>query len=236
MRQRACATHVRGLQRRFPFLDEQDIQYTWTGHLSASRSGQPYFGEVEKGVFAVAGCNGSGVARGTLWGRLLAEMASGERSPILDSVLHRAQPGWHISDLANGDVCAVIGFNGDIVQAATSAKEARNGIDIAYSIPDEGSTLWFDMLVMPKNAPHENNGYAYMNYLLKPQVIANITNSIRYANPNQAANQFVAPAVKQDQAIYPPKTVVDKLFTVEELPAAIARLTTRLWTKLKTNT
>lgn len=86
--------HVRGLQRRFPFLDEQDIQYTWTGHLSASRSGQPYFGEVEKGVFAVAGCNGSGVARGTLWGRLLAEMASGERSPILDSVLHRAQPGW----------------------------------------------------------------------------------------------------------------------------------------------
>jgi putative spermidine/putrescine transport system substrate-binding protein/putrescine transport system substrate-binding protein len=142
----------------------------------------------------------------------------------------------YISDLANGNVCAVIGFNGDVVQAAASAKEAKNGIDIAYSIPDEGTTLWFDMVVMPKSAPHEKNGYTYMNYLLEPKVIANISNSIHYANPNAAANEFLTPAVKQDLAIYPPKAVMDKLFTVEELPAAIARLTTRLWTKLKTNT
>jgi putrescine transport system substrate-binding protein len=138
--------------------------------------------------------------------------------------------------LANGNVCAVIGFNGDIVQAAASAKEARNGIEIAYSIPDEGSTLWLDMVVMPKSAPHEKNAYAYMNYLLNPQVIANISNSIHYANPNSAADEFVTPVVKQDLAIYPPNSVMDKLFTVEDLPAAIARLSTRLWTKLKTNT
>lgn len=86
--------HVLGLQRRFPWLTEQDIQYTWTGHLSASRTGQPYFAKVEEGLFAVAGCNGSGVARGTLWGRLLAELASGASSPLLQSVMHRAQPGW----------------------------------------------------------------------------------------------------------------------------------------------
>ncbi|CAI8723792.1 NAD(P)/FAD-dependent oxidoreductase [Pseudomonas serbica] len=86
--------HVLGLQRRFPMLGAQDIQYTWTGHLSASRSGQPYFAKVEEGVFAVAGCNGSGVARGTLWGRLLAELASGIDSPLLQSVIDRAQPGW----------------------------------------------------------------------------------------------------------------------------------------------
>jgi putative spermidine/putrescine transport system substrate-binding protein/putrescine transport system substrate-binding protein len=142
----------------------------------------------------------------------------------------------YVSDLANGNVCVVIGFNGDVVQAAASAKEAGNGIDIAYSIPDEGSTLWLDMVVMPKGAPHEKNGYAYMNYLLKPDVIANISNSIHYANPNLAADALVNPAVKQDLAIYPPKSVMDKLFTVEDLPAAIARLSTRLWTKLKTNT
>lgn len=86
--------HVLGLQRRFPFLTEQDIQYTWTGHLSASRTGQPYFAKVQEGLYAVAGCNGSGVARGTLWGRLLAELASGASSPVLHSVMHRAQPGW----------------------------------------------------------------------------------------------------------------------------------------------
>ncbi len=86
--------HVVGLQRRFPWLTEQDIQHTWTGHLSASRSGQPFFSRLEEGVFAVAGCNGSGVARGTLWGRLLAELASDIGSPMLDAVMRRAQPGW----------------------------------------------------------------------------------------------------------------------------------------------
>ncbi|ROL75539.1 FAD-binding oxidoreductase [Pseudomonas vranovensis] len=86
--------HLRGLQRRFPWFGAEDIQFTWSGHLSASRSGQPYFARVEEGVFAVAGCNGSGVARGTLWGRLLAELASGQGSPLLTSVMARAQPGW----------------------------------------------------------------------------------------------------------------------------------------------
>lgn len=86
--------HLQGLQRRFPWLTAEDIRYTWTGHLSASRSGQPYFAEVERGLYAVAGCNGSGVARGTLWGQLLAELASDQRSPLLDAVLDRARPGW----------------------------------------------------------------------------------------------------------------------------------------------
>ena len=142
----------------------------------------------------------------------------------------------YISDLANGNICAVIGFNGDVVQAAASAKEAGNGINIAYSIPKEGSTLWLDMVVMPKSAPHEKNAYTYMNYLLTPQVIAHISNSIHYANPNLAAHDYLTPDVKQDPATYPSKEVVDTLFTVEDLPAKIARLSTRLWTKLKTNT
>src|SRR5471032_1319949 len=86
--------HVLGLQRRFPWLTEQDIHYTWTGHLSASRSGQPYFAKVQDNLYAIAGCNGSGVARGTLWGRLMAEWASGHQSPLLQSVIQRAQPGW----------------------------------------------------------------------------------------------------------------------------------------------
>ncbi len=73
----------------------------------------------------------------------------------------------------------------------------------------------------------------YMQYFHASKYISN---SVHYANPNLAADQYVVPAVKQDLAIYPPSSVLDKLFTVEELPAAIARLSTRLWTRLKTNT
>lgn len=87
-------THLQGLQRRFPWVTDQHFQYTWTGHLSATRSGEPRFARLERGLHTVAGCNGSGVARGTLWGRLLAEMASGGQSPLLDKVLNQATPGW----------------------------------------------------------------------------------------------------------------------------------------------
>ncbi|MNT50723.1 Gamma-glutamylputrescine oxidoreductase [compost metagenome] len=110
--------HLLGLQRRFPWFTEQDIQYTWTGHLSASRSGQPYFGKVEEGLFAVAGCNGSGVARGTLWGRLLAELASGGDSPVLQAVMRRAQPGW-IPPRPLFDVGAMLRMQVEAVRART---------------------------------------------------------------------------------------------------------------------
>jgi len=110
--------HVMGLQRRFPGLGEQDIHYTWTGHLSASRSGQPYFSKVEEGIYAVAGCNGSGVARGTLWGRLLAEVASGVSSPRLQSVMDRAQPGW-LPPRPFFDIGAVLRMRMEAVRAKT---------------------------------------------------------------------------------------------------------------------
>jgi glycine/D-amino acid oxidase-like deaminating enzyme len=110
--------HALGLQRRFPGLTEQDIDYTWTGHLSATRSGQPYFAKVQERVFAVAGCNGSGVARGTLWGRLLAEMASGASSPLLQSVMDRARPGW-LPPRPFFDIGAVLRMRVEAVRART---------------------------------------------------------------------------------------------------------------------
>ncbi|MBD9505041.1 FAD-binding oxidoreductase [Pseudomonas sp. PDM17] len=86
--------HLSGLQKRFPGIIEADIAYSWTGHLSGTRSGEPYFARVDQGLHAVAGCNGSGVARGTLWGRLLVEMAVGDSSPVMADVLAQASPGY----------------------------------------------------------------------------------------------------------------------------------------------
>ncbi|MNT24828.1 Gamma-glutamylputrescine oxidoreductase [compost metagenome] len=86
--------HLLGLQKRFPGLTAQDLEYTWTGHLSGTRSGEPYFARVDDGLHTVAGCNGSGVARGTLWGRLLVEMAIGADSALLSDVLGQAKPGY----------------------------------------------------------------------------------------------------------------------------------------------
>ena len=140
----------------------------------------------------------------------------------------------YINDLANGDVCLVVGWSGDIIQARDRAAEAGNGVNVAYSIPKEGAPQWFDMLAIPKDAKHPENAYAFINYLLEPQVAANNTNYIQYANPVASATPLVDEAIRNDPTIYPPDAVKAKLFTYAINSPETDKLYTRLWTEIKT--
>lgn len=142
----------------------------------------------------------------------------------------------YISDLANGDVCLAVGFSGDIMQAGSRADEAGNGVKIEYVIPKEGAAMWFDMVAMPADTENEAAGYAFMNYLLQPEVIANISNHVQYANGNAKADALVDPALKADNKVYPPADVLQKLYTLQPMPLQIDRLRTRIWSKVKSGT
>jgi len=140
----------------------------------------------------------------------------------------------YIEGLANGDICISIGYNGDVVQARNRAKEAKNGIAIDYAIPQEGSLQWFDMLAIPRDAPHTANAHLFINYLMNAQVIANITNVIGFANANSAALPLLNAAIASDPAIYPQPDQKRRLFVaLEDLPEQ-TRAITRLWQKFKT--
>lgn len=139
----------------------------------------------------------------------------------------------YISDLANGEICVAAGFSGDVFQAKARAAEAGKGIDIAYVIPKEGGNLWFDMLAIPRDATNVKEAHAFINYLLKPEVIAKVSDSVGYANPNPKAGELMDQAVRTDEAVYPTQAVVDKLYVNSELPPKIQRLMTRSWTKIK---
>lgn len=139
----------------------------------------------------------------------------------------------YTSDLANGNICVAVGFSGDILQAETRAKEAKNGIEIGYSIPKEGAAIWFDMVAMPADAPDEKAAYSFMNYLLRTDVMAGISNYVHYANGNQQADALVSPEIKADTKVYPTPEMMGKLFTLEAMPLKIDRVRTRVWTKIK---
>ncbi|WP_226457085.1 polyamine ABC transporter substrate-binding protein [Pseudomonas sp. AF03-9] len=140
----------------------------------------------------------------------------------------------YTGDLANGDICVAVGFSGDVLQAESRATEAKNGVKIGYQIPKEGAAIWFDMVAMPADAPDEKAGYAFMNYLLEPQVMADITNSVHYANGNSAADGLVAPEIKADTKIYPSEEMMGKLFALEAMPLNIDRIRTRVWNTIRT--
>jgi putrescine transport system substrate-binding protein len=140
----------------------------------------------------------------------------------------------YIEALANGDLCVAVGYNGDVLQARDRAREANKGIDITYVVPKEGSILWFDMLAIPKDAPHPESAYAYINYIMEPKVIADISNFKRYANANLASQPYLLDSVKDDPAIYPPPELREKLAVQLADSPEQTRVITRMWEKFKT--
>jgi putrescine transport system substrate-binding protein len=145
--------------------------------------------------------------------------------------IHSSQ---YIDDLANGDLCIAVGWSGDILQARDRAEEAGQGVKIKYAIPKEGTIVWFDMLAIPADAKHPKNAHAFINYLMEPQVAANDSNFVNYANGNAASFPMVSDNVKNDPGIYPTPEVKAKLFPSLAYGEDFQRLMNRMWTKFQT--
>ncbi|MGL5007796.1 MAG: spermidine/putrescine ABC transporter substrate-binding protein PotF [Plesiomonas sp.] len=142
----------------------------------------------------------------------------------------------YINDLANGDICVTIGWAGDVKQAANRAKEAKNGVNIGYSIPKQGALAFFDMLAIPADAKNTDEAYRFINYLLQPDVIATVTDTVYYANGNAKSTPLVQADIRNDQGIYPSAETRSKLFTLTVKDPKVDRVITRSWTRVKSGT
>jgi putrescine transport system substrate-binding protein len=140
----------------------------------------------------------------------------------------------YLNALPNGDRCLAMTWSGDYAVAATRAEEAGLKINLAYTIPKEGSNIWFDAMLIPKDAPNPENALLFMNYMLRPDVAADCTNYIYYANGNQASKQFVNKEILDDPAIYPDAETQKRMFPSVVRDEAMQRVITREWTRLKT--
>ncbi len=139
----------------------------------------------------------------------------------------------YISDLANGNICVAVGYSGDIYQAKARAAEAGDKVKVSYNIPKEGAGSFYDMVAIPKDAENVEGAYKFMTFLQKPEVMAEITNAVRFPNGNAAATPLVDKDITSDPGVYPPADVQAKLYAIADLPAATQRILTRSWTKIK---
>ncbi|WP_373321107.1 polyamine ABC transporter substrate-binding protein [Paraburkholderia flagellata] len=136
-------------------------------------------------------------------------------------------------DLVNNDVCVVLGWSGDVGLARRRAVDAKKSYEIKYVNPKEGGLLWFDVMAVPKDAPHPEAAMKWINYIEDPKVNAQITNEIFYPSANKPARQLVTPAIAQDPDVYLPDSVLNKMTLAMPRSAEIARLQNRLWLQLK---
>lgn len=140
----------------------------------------------------------------------------------------------YIDDLANGDICISVGWSGDILQAKSRAEEAGNGVEINYVIPKEGTYMWFDNLAIPADAKNVAEAHEFINFLMKPEVIAKASNYVQYANGNLAAQPLLDESVFKNPAVYPDEATMSKLFTISPYGPKEQRVLNRVWTAIKT--
>ncbi len=139
-----------------------------------------------------------------------------------------------ITDLATGEICIAIGWSGDILQGADRAKEANNGINVKYVVPDEGGLIYYDMLAIPSDAKHPKNAHLFLDYMMRPDVMSKLSTFTHNAVAVVPAIPLVAPEVRDDPNVYiPADKMANKMFVNKVLPTEINKLVTKLWTRIK---
>jgi putrescine transport system substrate-binding protein len=140
----------------------------------------------------------------------------------------------YLSALATGEICFVVGWSGDIMQARSRAAEAKSDIEIGYAIPKEGAQMFFDNLAIPADAKNVAEAYELINYLYRPEVAAKNSDFLSYANGNLASQKLVDAKILNDRNIYPDDAMLKKLFVITARDPATQRIINRLWTRVKT--
>ena len=140
----------------------------------------------------------------------------------------------YINDMANGSICLALGWSGDINIAKQRALDGKTGQKIEALIPKTGGILFFDVMVIPVDAPHPGNAHKFIDYILRPEVSASLTNKVFYANPNKESKKFVKPQVASDPTVFLSDADMKKMQAPDALSNDIRRTMTRLFTSFKT--
>jgi len=140
----------------------------------------------------------------------------------------------YFHQLASKEICVAIAWSSDYYVSQATAREDGTGAHLAFVLPKEGSNITYNALLIPASAPHPEAAHTFLNFILEPKVIAEITNDIHYGNDNLAARPFVNPDILNDPAVYPSPEVRAQLYMPTELSSDYYRQRTRVWTHIKT--
>jgi putrescine transport system substrate-binding protein len=139
----------------------------------------------------------------------------------------------YIDQMARGQLCAVVGWSGDIYIAKDRAAKAKRPQTLEVLVPKSGGLLFFDVMAIPKDAKHPENAHKWINYILRPEVHASLTNTVFYANPNKEALKFIKPELANDKAVFPDAAALDAMIVPGVPDTATRRLMTRTFTSFK---
>jgi putrescine transport system substrate-binding protein len=140
----------------------------------------------------------------------------------------------YLNGLANKEICIAMSWSSDYALSRARARAVGVNVNLAFTVPKEGANQNFTSLLIPEGAPHPQAAYQFINFILRPDVIAEITNEIYYGNDNLASRSLIHPIILNDPTLYPTPAIEARLYRATEASAAAERIRTRTWTRVKT--
>jgi putrescine transport system substrate-binding protein len=140
----------------------------------------------------------------------------------------------YLNGLANREICVAMSWSSDYALSRARARAVGVNVNLAFTVPKEGANQNFSSLLIPEGAPHPQAAYQFINFILRPDIVAEITNEIYYGNDNIASRSLIAPSILKDETLYPTPEIEARLFRSNEASAATERIRTRTWTRVKT--
>ncbi|WDY58776.1 extracellular solute-binding protein [Pseudomonas sp. PSKL.D1] len=139
-----------------------------------------------------------------------------------------------VTELVNENLCLSLGYSGDVVQAQRTAEAAGKHIDFQYRVPRQGTTVWMDTMAIPADAKHPEYAYRFINFVMRPQNMAAITNFTGYPTASAKARAQVEPRLRDNPDIYLDEATYARLIPGRDIPQADMRARMRVWTRFKT--
>lgn len=128
-------------------------------------------------------------------------------TPNIKAIVSDEIKGYMIQEAA----AIAVSFSGE-------ASEMLDGNDqLHYVVPSKGSNLWFDNMVIPKTAKNIDGAYAFINFMLRPEVAYQNALYIGYATPNIKAKEMLPDEIKADEAFYPSEETLENLEVYDNL-------------------
>jgi spermidine/putrescine-binding protein len=138
-----------------------------------------------------------------------------------------------ILDFASGDICISTGWSGDYNVMKRKAKAAGKDYDIRYVTPKGATGLWFTLMGIPKDSQNKDAAHKWINFLLSPEIAAEITNEITYTNAVPASKPMIKPELVADPFLYPSDQELAGYFPFLPQDASLLRATNKLWLRYK---
>jgi putrescine transport system substrate-binding protein len=148
--------------------------------------------------------------------------------------LRRISTSGYYEQLADGEICLAIGYSGDAMIARRMAKEGNTKIPIDYAFPRVSVPLYVDSMVIPTDSPNYAGALKFINFMMRPEISAEVTRFIGFASGNAAAIPYLEPSLRANSIVYPPAEVrarfeTERVYTSDEL-----RLFNRAWQRFRT--